>query len=98
MFNRNFWVHNGVMGFLLFALFGLLVGALAKVILPGKRSGGWISSMLFGMIGSVVGGWLGAFIFHQDFLAKGFFSLSSWVAAVIGTLLVMIVWGKIRKH
>jgi uncharacterized membrane protein YeaQ/YmgE (transglycosylase-associated protein family) len=40
-------------------VFGLVVGALAKLLMPGRDPGGWIVTMLLGMAGAVVGGWLG---------------------------------------
>jgi uncharacterized membrane protein YeaQ/YmgE (transglycosylase-associated protein family) len=44
---------------ILFLVFGLVVGALARVIVPGKEPGGWIVSMLLGIVGSFLGGFLG---------------------------------------
>lgn len=47
------------MHLLYFLLFGLIVGAVAKVIVPGRESGGWPTSILIGILGSFVGGFLG---------------------------------------
>jgi uncharacterized membrane protein YeaQ/YmgE (transglycosylase-associated protein family) len=46
----------GVIGWI---IFGLVVGAIAKLLMPGRDPGGWIVTMLLGMAGAVVGGWLG---------------------------------------
>jgi uncharacterized membrane protein YeaQ/YmgE (transglycosylase-associated protein family) len=46
----------GILGWI---LFGLVVGAVAKLIMPGKDPGGIIVTMLLGIVGAVVGGWLG---------------------------------------
>lgn len=47
------------MHLLYFLLFGLIVGAVAKLIVPGRESGGWPTSILIGILGSFVGGFLG---------------------------------------
>ena len=40
-------------------VFGLIVGAIAKLLMPGRDPGGWIVTILLGIAGAVVGGWLG---------------------------------------
>lgn len=81
------------MGFLAFLLLGLIAGAIAKAILPGESGGGWLGTMLLGVVGAVVGGWLGTIIFDTD--VNEFWSLSSWVLAIGGSLIVLLVWGLI---
>jgi uncharacterized membrane protein YeaQ/YmgE (transglycosylase-associated protein family) len=46
------------MHIVLFLLFGLLVGALARLIVPGANRGGWLTSMAIGVLGAFVGGFL----------------------------------------
>jgi len=46
----------GVLGWM---LFGLIVGALAKLVMPGRDPGGIIVTMLIGIVGALIGGWLG---------------------------------------
>ena len=46
----------GILGWI---LFGLIVGAVAKLIMPGNDPGGVVVTMLLGIVGAVVGGWLG---------------------------------------
>ena len=46
----------GILGWI---LFGLIVGAVAKLLMPGNDPGGIIVTMLLGIVGAVVGGWLG---------------------------------------
>ena len=47
------------MHMILFLVFGLIVGALARLLVPGREPGGWIISMLLGVAGSFLGGFLG---------------------------------------
>lgn len=81
------------MGFLAFLLLGLIAGAIAKLILPGKQGGGWIVTLLLGVIGAVLGGWIGSLIFNVGL--NGFFDLSTWLLAIGGALIVLLLWGAI---
>lgn len=79
------------MGFLGFLLLGLLAGAIAKMILPGRQGGGWLATLLLGVIGAVVGGWLGSILF--DASLENFFSLQTWALAIGGSLVVLVIYG-----
>ena len=46
----------GVLGWI---IFGLIVGALAKLVMPGRDPGGWIVTILLGIAGALLGGWIG---------------------------------------
>ena len=54
------------MSFLGFILLGLICGAIAKAILPGRQGGGWIATLILGVVGALLGGWLGGLIFHVE--------------------------------
>jgi len=84
------------MGFLAFILLGLIAGAIAKLILPGKQGGGWIATLVLGVIGALLGGWLGGLIFDVGY--DGFFSIQSWLIAIVGALIVLVIWGFITKR
>jgi len=47
------------MGVLGWILFGLIVGAVAKLLMPGRDPGGWIVTILLGIAGALLGGWIG---------------------------------------
>ncbi|MGP9650428.1 GlsB/YeaQ/YmgE family stress response membrane protein [Arthrobacter sp. MYb224] len=83
------------MGFIGWIVLGLIAGAIAKAILPGKQGGGWIMTLLLGVVGAVVGGWIGSAIF--DVGVDKFWSLSSWLLAIGGALIVLVIWGFITK-
>lgn len=76
------------MGFIPFLLLGLIAGAIAKLIM-GKSSGGWLSTLLIGVVGALLGGWLGQIIFKADM--NEFFSLESWALAIGGSVIVLII-------
>lgn len=81
------------MGFLGFLLLGLIAGAIAKLILPGKQGGGWIVTLILGVVGALLGGWIGSAIFGVG--VDAFFSLSSWLLAIGGSIIVLLVYGLI---
>ncbi len=76
------------MGFIPFLILGLIAGALAKLLM-GKSSGGWLSTLLIGVVGALLGGWLGQVIFKADM--NEFFSLESWALAVGGSVIVLAI-------
>ena len=64
---------------------GLIVGAIAKLLVPGRDPGGWIVTILLGIAGAVVGTWLGRVL--------GFYSggeSAGWIASIIGSVLLLL--------
>ena len=78
-----------VVNILLWCLFGLIAGAVAKFIMPGKDPGGIIVTILLGIAGAVVGGFLGGQLFGWDVTG---FNLPSFGIAVAGALLLLILY------
>ena len=83
------------MGFLAFTVLGVLAGALAKLILPGTH-GGWISTIVLGILGANLAGWVGGLVTGEDVFSGGFFSGWSWLWAVIGAIVVTLLWARLR--
>ncbi|MCU1633209.1 MAG: hypothetical protein JWM61_1861 [Micrococcaceae bacterium] len=81
------------MSFIGFLILGLLAGALAKLILPGKQGGGIFITMLLGVIGAFLGGFIGGSILGVNLGST--FSLMSILFAVIGALIVLAIYGAI---
>jgi uncharacterized membrane protein YeaQ/YmgE (transglycosylase-associated protein family) len=81
------------MSFLGFLLLGLIAGAIAKAILPGKQGGGWFITLLLGVVGAILGGWLGGLLFNVDL--NEFWSLSTWLLAIGGSIIVLLIYGLI---
>ena len=81
------------MGFLAFLLLGLIAGAIAKLILPGKQGGGWIVTLLLDVVGALLGGWLGSILFNAPL--EEFWSLQTWLLAIGGSIVVLLIYGLI---
>jgi uncharacterized membrane protein YeaQ/YmgE (transglycosylase-associated protein family) len=74
-------------------LFGLIVGALAKLVMPGRDPGGIIVTMLLGIAGAVVGGFTGrALGMYGEGEAAGF--LMSFIGAVVLLALYRMIVGR----
>lgn len=70
---------------------GLIAGAVAKILLPGKDPGGVVGTTLIGIAGAVVGGWISAkFLDHP--ITKDFYDLPTWGAAIGGALVLLIIY------
>lgn len=80
------------MGILSWLLFGLIAGAIAKAIHPGEDPGGWLVTIVIGILGSMVGGWLGSMLFNIDVTG---FNLKSFFVAVGGALILLVLYSKV---
>lgn len=79
------------MHILLFLLFGLVVGIVARFLVPGRERGGWVMSIVLGIAGAYVGGFLGrAFGFYGNGQAAGF------VMSVVGAVLLLFAYHALR--
>ena len=75
------------MHFVLFLLFGLIVGAIARLIVPGREAGGWLVSMAIGVAGAFAGGVLGRVLgFYREGESAGF------VMSLLGAILLLIAY------
>ena len=81
------------MGFFGFLLLGLIAGAIAKLILPGKQGGGWLITLVLGVVGALLGGFIGGAVFGTGI--DNFFDLGTWALAIGGSLLDLVIYGAI---
>ena len=75
-------------------LLGLLAGVIAKRIMPGSESIGIILTTLLGIVGALLGGFLAMALGLGDPLDE-FFDISTWVAAIIGAIIIIFAWNLI---
>jgi len=82
------------MGFMTWALVGLVAGFLAKLIMPGKDPGGFFVTILIGIVGGLLGGFLGNFLGIGSMTG---FNLKSIFLATGGSLILLFLYRKLRK-
>jgi uncharacterized membrane protein YeaQ/YmgE (transglycosylase-associated protein family) len=75
-------------------IFGLIAGVIAKAIMPGKDPGGAIVTILLGIAGSVIGGFIGQSLFYGEGSGPG--RIMSLVFAVIGAIVLLALYRLIR--
>jgi uncharacterized membrane protein YeaQ/YmgE (transglycosylase-associated protein family) len=78
----------GIIGFL---ILGLIAGAIAKALLPGDDPGGIFITMIIGVVGALLGGFLAGVIFDVDPMDE-FFDISTWLTAIVGAILLLLVY------
>ena len=79
------------MGIIGWIVLGLIAGAIAKAILKDRAPGGIIATLILGVVGALVGGFLGNALF--DAPLEDFFSIQTWALAIGGSLVVLLVYG-----
>jgi uncharacterized membrane protein YeaQ/YmgE (transglycosylase-associated protein family) len=80
---------TGILGWI---VFGLIVGVIAKLLMPGRDPGGFIVTILLGIVGAVVGGFLGR--------ALGFYGpneAAGWLVSILGAILVLFLYRRLAK-
>jgi uncharacterized membrane protein YeaQ/YmgE (transglycosylase-associated protein family) len=78
------------MGILAWIIFGLIAGAVAKLLMPGRDPGGWIVTMLLGIAGAFIGGFIGRAIWGSPGVTG--FDLGSFGLAVLGAFVLLFLY------
>jgi uncharacterized membrane protein YeaQ/YmgE (transglycosylase-associated protein family) len=73
---------------------GIIAGALARLIVPGRQDLSIPMTILLGVIGSFVGGFLGFLIFQHDPM-DGFFQPAGIIGSIIGAIIVLLIWTRL---
>lgn len=79
-----------------YIVIGLLGGAIAKAIMPGEQGGGWVATILLGIVGALVGGFLGGLLLGVNYTE--IFSIKGLIFSVVGALLVLFIYGLVTKR
>lgn len=83
------------MGWFAFLILGIIAAVIAKLILRQKV--GWFLTIVLGVLGALVGGWISSLIFQTNIYdANGFWSITSWLFAIGGAVIVLLLFGLIR--
>jgi uncharacterized membrane protein YeaQ/YmgE (transglycosylase-associated protein family) len=76
---------------------GLIAGAIARLLVPGKQDLSIPLTIAIGIVGSFVGGFLGYLIFHKDG-QDGFVQTSGWIGSIIGAVIVLLIWTRVNGN
>ncbi|HWR36248.1 MAG TPA: GlsB/YeaQ/YmgE family stress response membrane protein [Clostridia bacterium] len=71
-------------------IFGIIAGGIAKLLMPGRDPGGWIVTMVLGIAGAVVGGWIGRAIWGSTGVND--WSIGSFTLAIVGAVLLLAIY------
>jgi uncharacterized membrane protein YeaQ/YmgE (transglycosylase-associated protein family) len=71
-------------------IFGLIAGAIAKLLMPGKDPGGWIITMLLGIAGAVIGGFIGHALWGSSGVND--WSIGSFALAIVGAIILLAIY------
>lgn len=85
----------GILEILSWLLFGLIAGAVAKMISPGPDPGGWIGSIVVGILGAMLGGWLGSEVLDRG--VEGF-DFVSFLIAIGGALILLFIYKAVMSR
>lgn len=85
------------MGIIGWVVLGLLAGVIAKKIMPGAERIGIVITTLLGIGGALLGGFIATALGFGDPIDE-FFDLSTWLAAVLGALILLYLWNVLRKQ
>lgn len=80
------------MGILAWVLFGLVVGIIAKLLMPGRDPGGFIITILLGIAGAVLGGFVGR--------AMGLYGpndAAGWIVSILGAMLLLFIYRMVAR-
>ncbi|MFE7354101.1 GlsB/YeaQ/YmgE family stress response membrane protein [Streptomyces sp. NPDC057543] len=72
-------------------ILGLLAGAIAKVLLPGRDPGGLVGTTLIGIVGAFLGGWISSRFLDRP-ISNDFYDTATWVSAIGGSLVLLIAY------
>ncbi len=87
------------MGIIAWVILGLLAGAIAKAIYPGSQGGGFLSTMILGVVGAFLGGTLHTFLTTGKLeLVNTGLSLPGVFIAVLGAMLAIFIWQSFNRR
>lgn len=83
------------MGIIAYIIFGLIAGAIAKLLHPGKDPGGWIITIILGVAGSLIGRWLAGLL--GIYVSDSFWSPMNWIVSIGAAFLLLFIYSRIKK-
>ena len=85
------------MSIIVLIIIGIVAGYLARLLVPGKDPIGFIGTMLLGIVGSFIGGFLGYVLFDKDF-GEGAIQASGIIGSIIGAIIALLIYRAIARR
>ena len=86
---------TGIIGSL---IIGVIVGGLARLIMPGRDPMGCFMTAALGIIGSIVGGFIGGLLFRDEARGDSYFRPGGFLLSLVGAILVLWIWRMIQRR
>ena len=83
------------MGIIAWIVLGLIAGAIAKLIMPGDDPGGFFLTIVIGIVGALLGGFIATQLGFGGL--GGFFNLWTWVVAIGGSVILLVIYRLVRR-
>lgn len=71
-------------------IFGAIIGAIARFLMPGRDPMGWVATIILGIVGSFVGGWLAQVLFSGNASLPP--QPAGWIGSIIGAIIVLAIY------
>lgn len=76
---------------------GLIAGSIARAILGGRQPGGCLVTLITGVAGALLGGWIASALFGVN-VNESFFNPGTWLFAILGGLIVAFIWQAVTRN
>ena len=86
-----------MLGFLWWIIIGLIAGLLGRLLMPGPQPMGWLLTIVLGLVGSIVGGFISSSVFGTDPMEPGFHA-GGLVMSTIGAVIVLALYAYFQKR
>lgn len=83
-----------IMSILVWLVFGLIVGAIAKLMMPGKDPGSFVVTVMVGIVGSLIGGGISYLLLG----AQGRYQPAGWIMSIVGAILLLAIYRVIARR
>ena len=87
-------MNLSLMGVIGWCVFGLIVGAIARFLMPGRQQMSMLVTMALGIVGSFAGGFISTLLFGGS---DSLLNPAGWIMSVVGALIVLFAYGKFAK-
>lgn len=81
------------MSWLGWIIFGLIAGAIAKMLRPGADPAGWLITIIIGIVGSMLGGVIASAVGFAK--PDSFWSFSNWIFSILGAIILLFIYSKL---